>query len=124
LFGHTCDRDRFAEFLPQLFASFNYYSYLCPIKIKDMEDKRYPTIDEEESVGKVSEPIGAVSYAEDVIDDIDYDFGGVDFGYAKSAEELREALARIDATRNDQNRWGTFSEMMSDFRKEHSEWFR
>ncbi len=49
-----------------------------------MEDKRYPTID----------------------------------------EELREALARIDATRNDQNRWGTFSEMMSDFRKEHSEWFR
>ena len=84
MFGHTCDRDRFAEFLPQLFASFNYYSYLCPIKIKDMEDKRYPTID----------------------------------------EELREALARIDATRNDQNRWGTFSEMMSDFRKEHSEWFR
>lgn len=41
MFGHTCDRDRFAEFLPQLFASSNYYSYLCPIKIKDMEDKSY-----------------------------------------------------------------------------------
>ena len=44
--------------------------------------------------------------------------------YAKSTQELREALARVDITRNDQTRWGTFSEMMSDFRKEHSKWFK
>lgn len=89
-----------------------------------MEEKRYPKIEEEIRSGRVSEPIGAVAYAEDVIDDVDNDFGGVDFGYAKSVDELREALARVDETRNDPGQWGTFSEMMSDFQKEHSEWFR
>ena len=51
-------------------------------------------------------------------------FGGVDFGNAKSVDELCEVLERIDETRNDPSQWGTFSEMMSDFQKEHSEWFR
>ena len=84
-------------------------------EIKDLDSKSM----------MVSEPTAIVDYSKHVVlDDFDYDFGHVDFGYAQSEKELREALRRIDSIRDDQSQWATFSEMMSDFQKEHSEWFR
>ena len=81
--------------------------------------------DIEESTMIASEPTAAVDYSrQSVLDNIDYEFGNVDFGYAKTEAELRNALNRVDSVRDDQSQWGTFSEMMSDFQKEHSEWFR
>ena len=81
--------------------------------------------DIEETTMIASEPTAAVDYSrQSVLDNIDYEFGNVDFGYAKTEAELRNALNRVDSVRDDQSQWGTFSEMMSDFQKEHSEWFR
>ena len=83
--------------------------------IKDIEQK--PLM--------ASEPTVGIDYStQSVLDDIDYDFGNTDFGYAKSEEELRDALKRVDVVRDEPSQWGTFSEMMSDFKKEHSEWFK
>ena len=83
------------------------------------------TKDIEEITMTASEPTAVVDYSRpSVLDNFDYDFGNVDFGYAKTEAELRDALNRVDSLRDDQSQWGTFSEMMSDFQKEHSEWFR
>lgn len=59
----------------------------------------------------VSEP--AVGYAlneyptSDVVSEIDCDFQGKDFGYARSLEELELALDEADAERNDPTKWIT-----------------
>ena len=46
-----------------LFGSFADIAYLCSIKTKDMEEKRYPILEEEENVGLCSEPSLAARYA-------------------------------------------------------------
>jgi hypothetical protein len=38
------------------FGFFNIITYFCSIKAKDMEDKRYPEIEEEEGIGMCCEP--------------------------------------------------------------------
>lgn len=72
---------------------------------------------------RASEPVAAVDYAASIEVD-DYDFGSTDFGYARTESKLRRALKRADEMRDAPNNWGTFQCMMSDFKTEHSEWFR
>ena len=73
----------------------------APSKDKVMEDKRYPTVEEENSGGKVSEPIAApvpdtmpvegLTEVHDWIDDLDWD----NFpSFGPFSDE--EAIARID----------------------------
>jgi|GEM_PF-1190509 len=51
------------------------------------------------------------SDADDAGDDgIDYDFGGMDFGYAKTIDELKTALEKAEAERNDPTKWITSEE--------------
>ena len=67
--------------------------------------------DKETKVDKVNEP--AVEYAlneypmKDVVSEVDYEFQGKDFGYARSLEELELALDEADAERNDPTKWIT-----------------
>ena len=62
-------------------------------------------------VDVVNEP--AVGYAlneypvSEAEPEIDYDFQGKDFGYARSLEELELALDEADAERNDPTKWIT-----------------
>ena len=64
---------------------------------------------EKESM-KVSEPVGGALQEYPITDaelEIDYDFDGKDFGYARSLDELELALDEADAERNDPSKWVT-----------------
>ena len=91
-----------------------------PHKSKTMEEKRYPTIDEEKSGGKVSEPVAApipdtmtasgVTEVHDWIDDLDWDkFPSM----GPFTDE--EAIARIDRyeerLRNGEVKWISAEEL-------------
>lgn len=56
--------------------------------------------------------------------DIDYNFGGVDFGYPKTLEEVEAALEKAEAERNDPTKWTTFPKFLSEFKQEHQSWFK
>lgn len=47
----------------------------------------------------------------DIEPEIDYSFRGMDFGYARTLEELELALDEADAERNDPSKWVTPVEM-------------
>ena len=52
----------FFEFTAPKLGSFGKTTYLCGIKRNDMEEKRYPVIEEEENVGMCCEPSAAIDY--------------------------------------------------------------
>lgn len=97
-----------------------------------MEEKRYPHIDEEESVGKVSEPVAevAIDYSHSVdgitevhdwIDDLDWDRYPI---LGPTSEE--EAIGRIkkaEADLKDPSKWVT-SDQMWDQLYEKYPWLR
>ena len=62
--------------------------------------------------------------AEEEDDDIDYNFGGIDFGYPKTFEEVEAELEKAEAERDDPTKWTTFPQFMSDFKREHQAWFK
>ncbi|MBR1484861.1 MAG: hypothetical protein IJ612_04125 [Prevotella sp.] len=47
---------------------------------------------------------------DDAADDIDYNFGGVDFGYPRTLEEVEAELEKAEAERNDPSKWITSEE--------------
>ncbi|MBQ8705297.1 MAG: hypothetical protein IJ548_03235 [Paludibacteraceae bacterium] len=47
---------------------------------------------------------------EEEADEIDYNFGGVDFGYPRTLEEVEAALEQAEAERNDPTKWVTSQE--------------
>ena len=47
---------------------------------------------------------------DDTADDIDYTFGGVDFGYPRTLEEVEAELEKAEAERNDPSKWVTSEE--------------
>ena len=62
----------------------------------------------QDTIGMISEP--AVGYELDEVvpeQEIDYNFNGVDFGYAGNLEELEAALNEADLERNDPSKWIT-----------------
>lgn len=70
---------------------------------KDMETK----------VDVVNEPVVGYAlneYPMSEVEEIDFDFEGKDFGYARSLEELELALDDADAERNDPTKWVTPAE--------------
>ena len=76
-------------------------------------------------VDVASEP--AVSYAlNDCLNsetEIDYEFHGRDFGYARTLEELELALDEADEERNDPSKWITPVEFHTRLEKKYS-WLR
>ena len=95
-----------------------------------MEEKKYPTFEEEESVGMAAEPMEATTVARkvngtvhvhDELDDIDWSNYPI-FG----PKTLEEAIARIDKSweeRNDPSKWMS-SEQMWDMLYEKYPWLR
>ena len=81
-----------------------------------MEEKRYPIIEEEESTGKVSEPIGAVAYTDhDTMQSIDPE----DNLPISGPSSWEEALADLDSSESDilngrGTSWTIVKQMMSD----------
>jgi len=121
---------RHEKFLAVLFGELRRNPYLCVIKRKDMEEKRYPTFAEEESVGIAAEPTASaavtdmhsgVAHVQDELDGIDWDSYPI-FG----PQTQDEAIARIDTAwedRNDSNKWMT-SEQMWDMIYQKYPWLR
>ena len=59
---------------------------------------------------KVSEPVGGALQDYPIAEaelEVDFDFEGKDFGYARTLEELELALDEADAERNDPSKWVT-----------------
>lgn len=59
---------------------------------------------------KVSEPVGGVLQDYPIAEpelEVDFDFAGKDFGYARTLEELELALDEADAERSDPSKWVT-----------------
>lgn len=95
-----------------------------------MEEKKYPTFEEEESVGMAAEPMEGTAVARkvngtvhvhDELDDIDWSNYPI-FG----PKTLEEAIARIDKAweeRNDPSKWMS-SEQMWDMLYEKYPWLR
>jgi hypothetical protein len=81
--------------------------------------------DKDKIVDVASEP--AVSYAlNDCLNsetEIDYEFHGRDFGYARTLEELELALDEADEERNDPSKWITPVEFHTRLEKKYS-WLR
>ena len=81
--------------------------------------------DKDKIVDVASEP--AVSYAlNDCVNsetEIDYEFHGRDFGYARTLEELELALDEADEERNDPSKWITPVEFHTRLEKKYS-WLR
>lgn len=86
--------------------------YLCSIKVIDMEEKKYPTFEEEDPTGMVAEPMEAVHVANkrsgivhvhDELDDIDWDNYPI-FG-PKTQEEAIDRIEKAEAEINDPTRW-------------------
>lgn len=67
--------------------------------------------DIEMTTDAANEPIAGSALKEDVSSvldsEIDYEFQGKDFGYARTVEELELALDEADAERNDPGKWIT-----------------
>jgi hypothetical protein len=67
--------------------------------------------DIEMTTDAANEPIAGSALKEDVSSvldsEIDYEFQGKDFGYARTVEELELALDEADAERNDPEKWIT-----------------
>ena len=65
--------------------------------------------DIEMTTDAANEPIAGSALKEDVSSvldsEIDYEFQGKDFGYARTVEELELALDEADAERNDPEKW-------------------
>lgn len=87
-------------------------------KSNSMEEKRYPELQEEESVGMASEPVAATAFSSsadgvatvhDWIDDLDWDripsFGPF------SDEEAIARIETAEADLNDPTKWITSEEM-------------
>ena len=55
---------------------------------------------------------------------MDYTFGGVDFGYPRTQEEVETVLDRVETEFDDSTKWTSFGRFMSDFKQEHPAWFR
>ena len=81
--------------------------------------------DKDKIVDVASEP--AVSYAlNDCLNsetEIDYEFHGRDFGYARTLEALELALDEADEERNDPSKWITPVEFHTRLEKKYS-WLR
>ena len=71
-------------------------------------------IDIENIAETVSEPTAGGALREASVNeaelDIDYDFQGKDFGYARTLEEMKLALDEADAERTDPTKWITPAE--------------
>jgi FPC/CPF motif-containing protein YcgG len=57
-------------------------------------------------------------------DERDYTFGGVDFGYPRTQEEVETVLDRVETEFDDSTKWTSFGRFMSDFKQDHPAWFR
>ncbi len=82
------------------------------------EKKRYPTFEEEKSVGMAAEPIETAAVAtkhsntphvHDELDDIDWDNYPI-FG-AKTQEEALSRIKQAEADKNDSTKWVTSEEL-------------
>ena len=102
----------------ELFGSLNNYPYLCAIKTKAMEEKRYPQLDEEENTGMVSEPmlepvadmVASMSKSADVLSDGDDWVDDLDWSRFPSLGPFseEEAIARIEEAErelDDPSKW-------------------
>lgn len=82
---------------------------------------------DEMTVDVASEPMAgyALNYhpTSDKEMEIDYNFHGKDFGYAKTLEELELALDEADAERNDPSKWITPVEFHKRLESKYS-WLR
>jgi hypothetical protein len=95
------------------FGTFDYYSYLCVIKHKVMEEKRNPILEEKESVGMACEPAvgaatafttyddGGMSYGDDIASDEDLDKLDWDKFPSFGPFSKEEAIARIEEAERD-----------------------
>ena len=95
-----------------------------------MEENKYPTFEEDESVGMVSEPIEAMAvdsklngmtYVHDELDNIDWDNYPI-FG-PKTLDEAMARIERAEAEINDPTKWMT-SEQMWEMMHERYPWLR
>ena len=84
-------------------------------------------IDDERAVDVASEPMTgyALNYypSSDKEMEIDCNFQGKDFGYARTLEELELALDEADAERNDPSKWVTPVEFHTRLESKYS-WLR
>ena len=85
------------------------------------------TTDQKKSADIVSEPEAGLALKEKSFcgsdSEIDYDFQGKDFGYARTVEELELALDEADSERNDPTKWVTPIEFHSRLEKKYP-WLR
>lgn len=95
-----------------------------------MEENKYPTFEEDDSVGMVSEPIEAMAvdskvngmtYVHDELDDIDWRNYPI-FG-PKTMDEAIARIEKAEAEKNDPTKWMT-SEQMWKMMHEKYPWLR
>lgn len=73
---------------------------------------------------KVPEPVGGALQEYPIAEaesEIDFDFGGKDFDYARTLEELELALDEANAERNDPSKWISPVEMHTRLESKYEE---
>lgn len=85
-----------------------------------MEDKRYPVFEEEDTIGKVNEPIGAVAYPV-----VDQETEPEDRLPISSPSTWEEAMSDLDSSESDilsghGTTWDVVKQMMADRIKEYA----
>lgn len=90
------------------------------------EEKPYPPVEEEKNGLKAGEPaVGSYAYASMVtMSEPDYDLGSKDLGLPRSLDDVSLELREAERELNDQTKWSSLSEFLSDFKQEHASWLK
>ena len=90
------------------------------------EEKKYPSIEEEENGLKVGEPaVGSFAYAPSAVtEEPDYDFGMRDLGLPRSLDDVCAEIHEAERELSDLSKWSPLGDFISEFKQEHASWLK